>query len=1222
MNPCRTIITIIILNIFFVAMLFGQKYAVANGNWDGAIWATTQAGAPGSATTPTFSDDIVINSGISVTVNISNASCQSVLFQDSTGSFALAAGSILNVYGNFTIVSPGHKAFTSWEPGAKLRFTGSAPQLLSGWSITSNSADSTILMEVVVDKASDTLRTPGTDMKIGFGTSLEIVHGTFKLANKDDINGRAIGGASTTPTIRVDTGGNFYMVSSTSAIRSGVSGKNLIGKMTILGEAHFVTTSTIGICIGGIDIENGGSLYLESFSSSAPYNVRLDTVNVKFGAMLYNRSASLFWDTIANANVVNLDSGGYYKITTATTVFPRTFNNHGTVRYQRTVGDGSQTITDMDYHRLEVSFAGNKTWTLTGNHTIEDSLETNNSTTFILTSASPHSLFITKALRLTSGTLNNSDANVSVILADSSFISRATGTISAAPSFDGVVSLKYTSTVSSVVTGPELPASSDVLLDLQVICDSMTVTLNSPATVNGTLTLSNGILNNSTSTLTLANGASVRRATAEMTAAPIFAGSVNLYYISSIASVLTGFEIPSSPTALNNLQIICDTNTVTLTSPANINGTFTLSNGIFDNSSQTLTIANGVSIRRATAVLTAGPVFAGTVNLAYISVLGSVVTGPELPASATVLKKLSIQSPLNVSLGSDATVNDSLEFVRGLLYLGNHTLTLSSTGIVSGTPADTSMLVTNGSGSFKKVFTATPTSWVFPVGDTTGGRDYSPVTISMPAGNVGPNAYISVRTVNAKHPNSTSFDNYLNRYWTVAQSGFSGFSCDLTLQYSSNDVVGPESRLILGMWDGAKWTNYYGTVDTVNHQFHGTGLTSLSDFSGVTSFGPYHMIGGWNMVSVPFVAPAMTKSSLFPTASSNAFAYSGGYVAKDSMKPGVGYWLKFNGAEDVPMAGYPVLQETIKVSAGWNMIGSLGIPAHVSRVSPQETSIKTSFYYFNSGYVISETLNVGVGYWVKVATQGTLIVSTGSTQKSASSSTQESSLSLLNDSFDALQFKDARGVKQVLYLGSMPQSEPSGTFDVERNELPPLPPVDAHIPVFDVRFSSNRFVEVVDNTPVQNFPLSISASSYPVSISWEQNAAQSDRVVDLVIGSKVIRLDGKNCVELQKNAGPISITVTDIKREIPGNYVLEQNYPNPFNPSTSIRYGIPTDGHVTLEVYNILGQKVETLLDGKQDAGYHVGVWNASNVSSGIYYAKLVVSGIASSLIQKMVLIK
>ena len=75
-------------------------------------------------------------------------------------------------------------------------------------------------------------------------------------------------------------------------------------------------------------------------------------------------------------------------------------------------------------------------------------------------------------------------------------------------------------------------------------------------------------------------------------------------------------------------------------------------------------------------------------------------------------------------------------------------------------------------------------------------------------------------------------------------------------------------------------------------------------------------------------------------------------------------------------------------------------------------------------------------------------------------------------------------------------------------------------------------------------------------------------------------------------------------------YVLRQNYPNPFNSSTTIRYFLPKPGHVTLIVYNILGQRVSTLADADMPPGEHMVEWNATNftgdeVASGVYFYRL-----------------
>jgi hypothetical protein len=74
---------------------------------------------------------------------------------------------------------------------------------------------------------------------------------------------------------------------------------------------------------------------------------------------------------------------------------------------------------------------------------------------------------------------------------------------------------------------------------------------------------------------------------------------------------------------------------------------------------------------------------------------------------------------------------------------------------------------------------------------------------------------------------------------------------------------------------------------------------------------------------------------------------------------------------------------------------------------------------------------------------------------------------------------------------------------------------------------------------------------------------------------------------------------------LPSIFLLEQNYPNPFNPSTTIHYELPRASHVTLTVYNTLGQIVRELVDGEIDAGQHDVQFNGSGLSSGVYFYRI-----------------
>ncbi|MDQ3021166.1 MAG: Omp28-related outer membrane protein [Bacteroidota bacterium] len=77
------------------------------------------------------------------------------------------------------------------------------------------------------------------------------------------------------------------------------------------------------------------------------------------------------------------------------------------------------------------------------------------------------------------------------------------------------------------------------------------------------------------------------------------------------------------------------------------------------------------------------------------------------------------------------------------------------------------------------------------------------------------------------------------------------------------------------------------------------------------------------------------------------------------------------------------------------------------------------------------------------------------------------------------------------------------------------------------------------------------------------------------------------------------------QNSIPGNYSLSQNYPNPFNPTTNFSFSILKSGNVSLKFYDILGNEVETYVDGLLNAGTYSVQFDGSNLSSGIYFYKL-----------------
>ncbi len=104
---------------------------------------------------------------------------------------------------------------------------------------------------------------------------------------------------------------------------------------------------------------------------------------------------------------------------------------------------------------------------------------------------------------------------------------------------------------------------------------------------------------------------------------------------------------------------------------------------------------------------------------------------------------------------------------------------------------------------------------------------------------------------------------------------------------------------------------------------------------------------------------------------------------------------------------------------------------------------------------------------------------------------------------------------------------------------------------------------------------------------------------------------------IKMHSGPVSVENTS---SIPSAYALSQNYPNPFNPTTIIKFALSKSSSVTLKVYSVTGELVNTLVNGNINAGWHEVNFNASNLASGVYIYRIEAAEFAYS--RKMLLVK
>jgi hypothetical protein len=141
----------------------------------------------------------------------------------------------------------------------------------------------------------------------------------------------------------------------------------------------------------------------------------------------------------------------------------------------------------------------------------------------------------------------------------------------------------------------------------------------------------------------------------------------------------------------------------------------------------------------------------------------------------------------------------------------------------------------------------------------------------------------------------------------------------------------------------------------------------------------------------------------------------------------------------------------------------------------------------------------------------------------------------------------------------------------------------------------------------------LTSGEHTLIIAYRENGIKLDKICISDFSESPERLGGP-----ADNA--CDLTSIDKEDKYPNEYKLGQNYPNPFNPKTIINYELPITNYVELSIYNVLGEKVKSLVSQKQQAGMYAIEWDASGYASGIYYYKIDAGDFSE--IKKMILVK
>jgi hypothetical protein len=220
--------------------------------------------------------------------------------------------------------------------------------------------------------------------------------------------------------------------------------------------------------------------------------------------------------------------------------------------------------------------------------------------------------------------------------------------------------------------------------------------------------------------------------------------------------------------------------------------------------------------------------------------------------------------------------------------------------------------------------------------------------------------------------------------------------------------------------------------------------------------------------------------------------------------------------------------------------------------------------------------------------------------------------------FNIISFRDNEGFSaQRLYFGRADSS-----IDLARFEMPPAPPPD----VFDVRYSSNRILELASYALSQEYPIDLTAVALPLTIRWDFFDSLSMKAYLKINGTYINMADVDSVIvdsiksQLALRLDPVLFLGVRDRGNTALNYSLHQNYPNPFNPATNIAFEVPVGSFVSVKVYNLLGQEITTLVNEFLPAGHHHVAFYPGQLSSGVYYYRLQTGNFVST--RKMVLMR
>lgn len=426
------------------------------------------------------------------------------------------------------------------------------------------------------------------------------------------------------------------------------------------------------------------------------------------------------------------------------------------------------------------------------------------------------------------------------------------------------------------------------------------------------------------------------------------------------------------------------------------------------------------------------------------------------------------------------------------------------------------------------------------------------------------------------------------------------------------------------IWGAAAQKEYdaEATYRTGGTTFTNNGIYELSSLRAVTSVSHSNALAqGWNMIS-SFVEPnpanletvmaeVISKMVIMKNGRGQVFWPSLGINQIGSWNPRDGYQIFMQSGTPFTITGNQIVPEAtpIALSQGWNLVSYLrnsemNIDAALASLGNKLVIAKN-----NAGQVYWPALGInqigammlGQGYLLYLSEAATL---TYPGNGAAASSGEDAPLTRINPGTEAMKMELPQhysattvntGINATVLIESSAFAD--GDEIAVQNENGKV--------VGSGVFKRGKALLTIwgDNEVTKNVTEGAVADEILSLKVWSPDEQKEKAVVvtSLENGLTNVALNGE--LRYQTNA----VWKAQVSEAIatPSVFSLAQNYPNPFNPSTAIKYGLPHDAKVTLEVFDALGRRVAVLVNAPQPAGYHEAVFQNPALPSGLYFYRL-----------------